>query len=224
MSNSFVTLWTVTHLSMGFPRQEYCSGVAISFCRWSSWLRDRTHVSCIVGRFFTTEPPGKTIHTHTPGPGANPLQILRGHCTPRGGGGKSWIFLASCLELVFSLIILWVHVMWPVPSVALASLWSERSLVRRAHYVPCPSDPTSQPRGRARNSPRCCRLWDCVTFLEVLFFSFCFRSPLRWSISSCLWSRTVASQPLESILGEVLTGHFAEAPSGQENLPHFISS
>ena len=84
MSNSFVTLWTVTHLSMGFPRQEYCSGVAISFCRWSSWLRDRTHVSCIVGRFFTTEPPGKTIHTHTPGPGANPLQILRGHCTPGG--------------------------------------------------------------------------------------------------------------------------------------------
>ena len=42
--------------------------------------------------------------------------------------------------------------------------------MRRAHYVPCPSSSTSQPRGRARNSPRCCRLWDYVTFLEVVFF------------------------------------------------------
>ena len=134
VSNSFVTLWTVTHqapLSMGFPRHKYCSGFAISFCRWSSGFRDRTHVSCIVGRFFTTEPPGKTIHiyvcvythththTHTPGPGANPLQILRGCCTP---GGNSWIFLASCSKLVFFLIILWVLVMWLVPRVALALL------------------------------------------------------------------------------------------------------
>ena len=139
MSSSFVTLWTVTHLSMGFPRQEYCSGVAISFCRWSSWLRDRTHVSCIVGRFFTTEPPGKTIHicmcvyTHTHTHTRLALEPILckywGATVPRGQGGKSWIFLASCLELVFSLIILWVHVMLPVPSVALASPWSER--------VPC---------------------------------------------------------------------------------------
>ena len=27
--------------------------------RGSSWPRDRTHISCIAGRFFTTEPPGK---------------------------------------------------------------------------------------------------------------------------------------------------------------------
>ena len=33
--------------------------VAISFSRGSSWLRDWTHVSCIAGIFFTTEPPGK---------------------------------------------------------------------------------------------------------------------------------------------------------------------
>ena len=58
-------------------------------------------------------------HTHTPGPGANPLQILRGRCTP---GGNSWICLASCLKLAFSLIILWVPVMLLVPSVALALL------------------------------------------------------------------------------------------------------
>ena len=33
--------------------------VAISFSRGSSWPRDWTQVSCIAGRFFTTERPGK---------------------------------------------------------------------------------------------------------------------------------------------------------------------
>ena len=32
---------------------------AISSSRWSSQPRDRTRVSCIAGRFFTTEPPRK---------------------------------------------------------------------------------------------------------------------------------------------------------------------
>ena len=36
--------------------------VAISFSRGSSWPRDRTQVSCITGRSFTTDrPPGKPI-------------------------------------------------------------------------------------------------------------------------------------------------------------------
>ena len=39
---------------MGFPRQEYWSGLAIS-----SWPRDWSRVSCIAGRFFVTQPPGK---------------------------------------------------------------------------------------------------------------------------------------------------------------------
>ena len=33
--------------------------VSISFSRGSSWPRDQTCISCIVGIFFTTEPPGK---------------------------------------------------------------------------------------------------------------------------------------------------------------------
>ena len=33
--------------------------VAISLSRGSSQLRDRTCISCMAGRFFTTEPPGK---------------------------------------------------------------------------------------------------------------------------------------------------------------------
>ena len=35
--------------------------VAISFFRGSSWPRDRTQVSCIAGRFFTTKSPGKPL-------------------------------------------------------------------------------------------------------------------------------------------------------------------
>ena len=63
----FVTLWTVAcqvPLSMGFSRQEYRSGFAISSSRWSFWPRHQTHISCIscIGRWiFTTEPPGKPL-------------------------------------------------------------------------------------------------------------------------------------------------------------------
>ena len=35
--------------------------VAISYSRGSSWFRDWTCISCIAGRFFTTEPPGRSI-------------------------------------------------------------------------------------------------------------------------------------------------------------------
>ena len=41
---------------MGFSRQEYWGWVAIPFSRVSSPPRDQTWVSCIVGRFFTSEP------------------------------------------------------------------------------------------------------------------------------------------------------------------------
>ena len=42
-----------TPWSMEFSRQEYWSGFAIFFSRGSSWPRDPTWVSWIVGRFFT---------------------------------------------------------------------------------------------------------------------------------------------------------------------------
>ena len=51
----FATPWTVAYqapLSMGFSRQECWEWVAISFSRGSSQPRDRTRVSCIVGRRF----------------------------------------------------------------------------------------------------------------------------------------------------------------------------
>ena len=58
-----VTTWTVAHqapLSMGFPRTRVLEWVDNPFSRGSSWLRDQTQVSCIVGRLCTYEPPGKS--------------------------------------------------------------------------------------------------------------------------------------------------------------------
>ena len=54
----FVTQWTVAHqapLSMGFPRQEYCSGLPYPS---PGDLRDPGIECALAGRVFTTEPPG----------------------------------------------------------------------------------------------------------------------------------------------------------------------
>ena len=68
MSNSFAPPRTVAlqaPLSMGFSRQEYWGGVAISSSRRSLWLRDQTGIFCVsyTGRqiFFIIEPPGKPL-------------------------------------------------------------------------------------------------------------------------------------------------------------------
>ena len=53
---------TVAHqapLSVEVSRQENFEWVAITFSRGSSQPRDQTRVFCIVGRFFTSESPGK---------------------------------------------------------------------------------------------------------------------------------------------------------------------
>ena len=41
----------------GILQARILEWVAISFSRESFWLRDRTQVSCIAGRFFIAEPP-----------------------------------------------------------------------------------------------------------------------------------------------------------------------
>ena len=48
----------------GILQARILEWVAISSFRWSSQPRDQTrvsHISCIAGRFFTTEPPGKPL-------------------------------------------------------------------------------------------------------------------------------------------------------------------
>ena len=70
VASLFATPQTVacqTPVSMGFPRQEYWRGCHSSF-RGSSQPRDRTPVSYVVGRFFTTESPGNRHTAHTPMP------------------------------------------------------------------------------------------------------------------------------------------------------------
>ena len=64
MSHSFVTPWTVAHqapLSIGFPKQEYRSGLPFPS---PGHLPDPEikHMSpALAGRFITTELPGKPI-------------------------------------------------------------------------------------------------------------------------------------------------------------------
>ena len=55
----------------GILQARILEWVAISFSRRSSQPRDRTHVSCLAGRFCTTEPPGKPNYFSTL------IQILR---------------------------------------------------------------------------------------------------------------------------------------------------
>ena len=60
-----LTLWDPMHCSLsgssvhGILQARILEWVAISFSRGSSLPSDRTRVSCIAGRLFTTEPPGK---------------------------------------------------------------------------------------------------------------------------------------------------------------------
>ena len=62
MSNSFATPWTVarqTPLSMGFPRQEYWSGLLFPSPGDLSDPGTELVSPALAGRFFATEPPGK---------------------------------------------------------------------------------------------------------------------------------------------------------------------
>ena len=62
MSNSFATPWTVarqTPLSMGFPWQEYWSGLLFPSPGDLPDPGTELVSPALAGRFFATEPPGK---------------------------------------------------------------------------------------------------------------------------------------------------------------------
>ena len=64
MSNSLQPPWTVarqTPLSMGFPRQEYWSGLPFSSLGDLPNPGIKPLSPALPGRFFTTEPPGKPL-------------------------------------------------------------------------------------------------------------------------------------------------------------------
>ena len=66
MFDSFVTPWTVTcqaPLSMGFPRQEYWSGLSFPSPENFPDPGIKPTSPALAGGFFTTEPPGKTVNS-----------------------------------------------------------------------------------------------------------------------------------------------------------------
>ena len=70
----------------GILQARILEWVAIPFSRGSLQPRDRTHVSCIAGRFFTAEPPGKTPHYRVAAAAATKsLQSCPTLCDPRDG-------------------------------------------------------------------------------------------------------------------------------------------
>ena len=64
--DSVATSWTVAHqalLPMGFPRQEYWSGLPFPSLGDLPDLGIKPRSPALVGRFFTTEPPGKPVNS-----------------------------------------------------------------------------------------------------------------------------------------------------------------
>ena len=62
MSDTFATTWIVAHqapVSMGFPSQEYCSGLPFPSPRDLPDSGIELMSPALAGRFFITEPPGK---------------------------------------------------------------------------------------------------------------------------------------------------------------------
>ena len=80
---SCLTLWD--HMGSpgssvhGILQARILEWVAMLSSRRSSWPRDQSHVSCIAGRIFTTEPPGKPIFS--PSHILPILSSLLIHCT-----------------------------------------------------------------------------------------------------------------------------------------------
>ena len=96
----FAIPWTVANqapLSMGILQARILKWVAMPSSRGSSPPRDWTHVSCrscIAGRFFTAELPGKPMlwprgtqitSTHSPLAGTNHMALLKVR-------GSTWLF------------------------------------------------------------------------------------------------------------------------------------
>ena len=62
--------WTIAQqapLSMGFPRQGYCSRLPFPFQGALPKPRDQTHIPCMGRGFFTAEPAGKPEEGSTTG-------------------------------------------------------------------------------------------------------------------------------------------------------------
>ena len=92
MSDSFANPWTVARqapLSMGFSRQEYWSGVLFPSARDLPDPGIEPMSPALAGRFFTTEPPGKSCKISEAGQALHFKKQLQSACSDS---------LASCVE------------------------------------------------------------------------------------------------------------------------------
>ena len=70
-------------LSMGILQEGILELISMFSSRESSQPRDQTHVSCIAGRFFTTESPGMSNIKAT-----NPIQLFLNPFTKKTKAGN----------------------------------------------------------------------------------------------------------------------------------------
>ena len=86
----FETPWTVAHqapLSMGFPRQEYWSGLPSPFPGDLTDPGIKPASSALAGGFFTTEPPGNPVRMCAAAT-AKSLQSCPTLCNPIDGSPR----------------------------------------------------------------------------------------------------------------------------------------
>ena len=97
-----------THLFHEISQERILQQVAIFFFRGSSRLRDRTSVSCLAGRFYTTQTPGKPVIL------LRVKSILREGSAeifllpnlPEAGGMRGWVLEGVCSDTSSLLLLL----------------------------------------------------------------------------------------------------------------------
>ena len=109
----------------GISQVKILEWVAISFSKWSSQPRDQTHLCCIAGEFFTTEPAGKptivlNLHKYCSRPAHDRVKkknVILQHLDPAPWKRRlqesdvKWILFSSSCQLnimsCFSFIPVW---------------------------------------------------------------------------------------------------------------------
>ena len=110
--------------------------VAISFSKGFSLPRDQTDISCIAGRFFTTEPPGKAPAIRDPKPNKKETDLPTWDSIRNKGKGRSWHSI-----VVFHLLIHKLQVKyWLSLTMIMAVIHSQ------SHYIP-PDGPCARVTG-----------------------------------------------------------------------------
>ena len=152
----FEALWTVAHqaplsMSVGFSRQEYCSGLSYPPPGESSQSRDRTQVSCLAGGFFTTEPPGEAKNS------VSLHRVTKSQTWLRDWTGLNSLYLflhsyssknhLSYDQLVTIIIVFLKNRVWLLYNVVLASAvqWSESAMKSESCSVMSHSLPHQAP-------------------------------------------------------------------------------